>query len=95
METLGRQRTTSGAAELERRPVDWLPALAADLDTATRVAMRLRPDGLVEVSVANGVMGFVDHVPPVFVAYAGVRADIAVEVAQCATLARAVDALRV
>lgn len=73
---------------------DWLADLASDLDLATRVAMRLRPDGLVEVTVSGELVGFVDHVAPVFVALAGERPAAAVEVAQRHTLAAAVDVLR-
>lgn len=73
---------------------DWLADLASDLDLATRVAMRLRPDGLVEVTVSGELVGFVDHVAPVFVALAGERPTAAVEVAQRHTLAAAVDVLR-
>jgi hypothetical protein len=73
---------------------DWLADLASDLDLATRVAMRLRPDGLVEVMVAGELVGFVDHVAPVFVALAGARPAAAVEVAQRHTLTAAVDVLR-
>jgi hypothetical protein len=81
--------------EAEAPLVDGLlPALAADLDAATRVTARLRPDGLVEVAHAGVVIGYVDHVAPVFVALAGIRPAIAVEVAQVRTLAAAVDALR-
>jgi hypothetical protein len=73
---------------------DWLADLASDLDLATRVAMRLRPDGLVEVTVSGELVGFVDHVAPVFVALAGDRPAAAVEVAQRHTLTAAVDVLR-
>lgn len=73
---------------------DWIADLAAGLHRATRATVRLRPDGLVEVIVAEVVIGFVDHVAPVFVALAGARPAIAVEVAQCATLAAAVDVVR-
>lgn len=72
----------------------WIATLAADLDVATRVTVRLRPDGLAEVVIAGDVVGFIDHVPPVFVALAGSRPCIAVEVAQRPTLALAVEALR-
>lgn len=85
----------SGARRRADRGADgWLPALAADLHTSTRVATRLRPDGLVEVTAGGVVLGFVDHVAPVFVALAGERPCIAVEVAQRHSLAAAVDALR-
>ncbi len=71
-----------------------LAALAAGLDVATRVAIRLRPDGLVEVVIAGEIVGFVEHVAPVFVALAGSRPAVAVEVAQRRTLTLAVEALR-
>lgn len=78
-----------GAAIIRSRLSD----LAADLDLATRVSIRLRPDGLVEVVIAGEVVGFVEHVAPVFVALAGSRPAIAVEVAQRRTLTLAVEAL--
>jgi hypothetical protein len=81
------------AVRVEWEHPDWLSDLAADLDLATRVAMRVRPDGLVEVTVAGDLIGFVDHVAPVFVVLAGARPAMAVEVAQCPTLAAAVDVL--
>lgn len=74
-------------------PAARLSGLAADLDLATRVTVRLRPDGLVEVVIAGQIVGFVEHVAPVFVALAGSRPGIAVEVAQRRTLTLAVDAL--
>jgi hypothetical protein len=83
-------------AETPTRPEtsDPLASLAADLDLATRVAMRLRRDGLVEVVVAGTVVGFIEHVAPVYVVLAGSRPAIAVEIAQHRTLPHAVDALR-
>jgi hypothetical protein len=73
---------------------DPLAALAADLDLATRVAMQLRRDGLVEVVVAGNVVGFIEHVAPVYVVLAGSHPAFAVEIAQRRTLPHAVDALR-
>jgi hypothetical protein len=91
-------RPESRASELRasepRSNPDLLASLAADLDLTTRVAVRLRPDGLVEVAVAGSVVGFIDHVAPVYVVLAGARPATAVEVAQRRTLPRAVDALR-
>ncbi len=75
-------------------PTDPLASLAADLDLATRVAMRLRRDGLVEVVVAGNVVGFIEHVAPVYVVLSGSHPAIAVEIAQRRTLPHAVDALR-
>jgi hypothetical protein len=77
-----------------RPATDPLATLAADLNLATRIAMRLRRDGLVEVVVAGAVVGFIEHVAPVYVVLAGSRPATAVEIAQCRTLSHAVDALR-
>lgn len=77
-----------------RSTVDTLAALAADLDLSTRVAVRLRRDGLAEVVVAGELVGFIDYVAPVFVALAGPRPATAIEVAQRGTLQLAVEALR-
>jgi hypothetical protein len=94
-ETISQSTTDQLAGvRVEWEHPDWLADLAADLDLATRVAMRLRPDGLVEVTVSGDLVGFVDHVSPVFVALAGNRPAAAVEVAQCHTLAAAVETLR-
>jgi hypothetical protein len=99
-ETIGQSRTDQLAgvrvesAPFRNRHPDWLADLAADLDLATRVAMRLRPDGLIEVAVAGVHVGFVEHVAPVFVALAGDRPASAVEIAQRLTLDAAVDVLR-
>jgi len=82
--------------ETPTRPetTDPLALLAADLDLTTRVAMRLRRDGLVEVVVGGTVVGFIEHVAPVYVVLSGSQPAIAVEIAQCGTLPHAVDALR-
>ncbi|WP_309712788.1 hypothetical protein [Pseudolysinimonas sp.] len=94
-ETIGQSTTDQLAGvRVEWEHPDWLADLAADLDLATRVAMRLRPDGLVEVTVSGEVVGFIEHVAPVFVALAGSRPKAALEVAQRHTLASAVDVLR-
>lgn len=95
-EAIGRSTTDRRGAFGSDRPAhpDWLADLAADLDLATRVATRLRPDGLIEVTVAGVTLGFVEHVAPVFVALAGDRPSTAVEVAQRYSLAGAVDELR-
>lgn len=94
-ETVGQSTTDQLArVRVEWEHPDWLADLAADLDLATRVAMRLRSDGLVEVTVAGDIVGFIDHVSPVFVALAGERPSAAVEVAQRLTLSAAVDVLR-
>jgi len=77
-----------------RSTTDLLAALAADLDLATRVSMRLRRDGLVEVVVSGSVVGFIEHVAPVYVVLSGSRPATAVEIAQRRTLPHAVDALR-
>jgi len=90
------QSTTDqlAAVRVEWDHPDWLSDLASDLDLATRVAMRLRPDGLVEVTVSGDLVGFVDHVAPVFVVLAGQRPAAAVEIAQRHTLTAAVDVMR-
>jgi hypothetical protein len=94
-ETVGQSTTDQLArVRVEWEHPDWLADLASDLDLATRVAMRLRPDGLVEVTVSGDIVGFIDHVSPVFVALEGERPSAAVEVAQRLTLSAAVDALR-
>lgn len=92
IKTIDQSETTRRPAERSTR--DWMVELANDLDQATRVALRLRPDGLVEVTVSGGVIGFIDHVAPVFVALSGPQTAAAVEVAQRRTLAAALDAVR-
>ena len=94
-EKVGQSATDRRAAvHVEWDHPDWLADLAADLDLATRVAMRLRPDGLIEVTTAGRPVGFVEHVAPVFVVLVGERPASAVEVAQRLTLDAAVDVLR-
>jgi hypothetical protein len=94
-ETIGQSTTDQlVGVRVEWEHPDWLADLAADLDLATRVAMRLRPDGLIEVSAAGTLVGFVEHVSPVFVVLVGQRPSTAVEIAQRLTLASAVDVLR-
>jgi hypothetical protein len=72
----------------------WLSELAAVLAQATRVAVRLRPDGLLELSDRGEVLGYVEFVKPVYVAHVGDCPQFAVEVGQRATLAAAVDDVR-
>jgi hypothetical protein len=72
---------------------EWLAGLAAGLDQATRVAVRLRPDGLIEVASAGRPIGYVDYVTPVYVALAGEFPCFAVEVAQRHRLPDAVEAV--
>ncbi|HWH98069.1 MAG TPA: hypothetical protein VNS80_06855 [Pseudolysinimonas sp.] len=91
---LARERVKREHPDWKREHPDWLADLAADLDLATRVAMRVRPDGIVEVTVAGELVGFIEHVAPVFVALLGDRPVGAVEVAQRHTLADAVEVLR-
>lgn len=74
--------------------VDWLSSLATVLARATRVAVRLRPDGLLELSDRGDVLGYVEYVAPVYVAHVGDCPQFAVEVGQRATLAAAVDDVR-
>jgi hypothetical protein len=72
----------------------WLAGLAAVLAQATRVAVRLRPDGLLELSDRGEVLGYVEYVNPVYVAHVGECPQFAVEVGQRTTLAAAVDDVR-
>jgi hypothetical protein len=89
------ERAVRPAPHLQPRSApDGLGGLAADLDLATRVSVRLRPDGLIEVTVGGSVVGFIDHVTPVYVVLSGSRLATAVEIAQRRTLPHAVDALR-
>ena len=74
--------------------VDWLSGLAAVLARATRVAVRLRPDGLLELSDRGEVLGYVEYVRPIYVAHVGDCPQFAVEVGQRSTLAAAVDDVR-
>jgi hypothetical protein len=72
----------------------WLAGLAAVLAQATRVAVRLRPDGLLELSDRGEVLGYVEYVNPVYVAHVGDCPQFAVEIGQRTTLAAAVDDVR-
>ena len=95
---MGHTRTamTQGRPGLSR-PDDgtgWLSELASVLAQATRVAVRLRPDGLLELSDRGEVLGYVEYVSPVYVAHVGDCPQFAVEVGQRATLAAAVDDVR-
>ena len=72
----------------------WLAELASVLAQATRVAVRLRPDGLLELSDRGDVLGYVEYVTPVYVAHVGECPQFAVEVAQRMTLAEAVEDVR-
>lgn len=73
---------------------DWLSSLASVLAQATRVAVRLRPDGLLELSDRGQVLGYVEYVSPVYVAHVGDCPQFAIEVGQRATLGAAVDDVR-
>lgn len=92
------QRSEVEASGLREAAIDdrtgWLAGLAAVLARATRVAVRLRPDGLLELSESGEVLGYVEYVDPVYVAHAGQCPQFAVEVSQRATLAAAVDDVR-
>jgi len=72
----------------------WLAGLASVLAQATRVAVRLRPDGLLELSDRGEVLGYVEYVNPVYVAHVGDCPQFAVEVGQRTSLAAAVDDVR-
>jgi hypothetical protein len=74
--------------------VDWLSSLATVLARATRIAVRLRPDGLLELSDRGEVLGYVEFVRPVYVSLVGACPQFAVEVGQRASLAAAVDDVR-
>ena len=88
-----RTATTQGRSALDES-TDWLSSLASVLAQATRVAVRLRPDGLLELSDRGDVLGYVAYVTPVYVAYVGDCPQFAVEVGQRASLASAVDDVR-
>ncbi len=74
--------------------IDWLSSLATVLARATRVAVRLRPDGLLELSDRGEVLGYVEYVKPIYVALVGDCPQFAVEVGQRTSLAAAVDDVR-
>ena len=82
-----------GRSALEES-ADWLSSLASVLAQATRVAVRLRPDGLLELSDRGDVLGYVEYVRPVYVAYVGDCPQFAVEVGQRSSLGSAVDDVR-
>jgi len=84
---------TQGRSGLDESP-GWLAELASVLAQATRVAVRLRPDGLLELSDRGDVLGYIEYVEPVYVAHVGECPQFAVEVGQRATLAAAVDDVR-
>ena len=88
-----RTATKQSKSELDES-TDWLSSLASVLAQATRVAVRLRPDGLLELSDRGDVLGYVEYVRPVYVAYVGDCPQFAVEVGQRASLASAVDDVR-
>lgn len=92
---MGETRTAmrQGRSGLDEGP-GWLSELASVLAQATRVAVRLRPDGLLELSDRGDVLGYVEYVNPVYVAHVGECPQFAVEVAQRMTLAEAVDDVR-
>ncbi len=92
---MGDPRTaeTRGRSALDES-TDWLVGLASVLARATRVAVRLRPDGLLELSDRGEVLGYVEYVKPVYVAHVGDCPQFAVEVGQRASLAAAVDDVR-
>jgi hypothetical protein len=88
-----RMAETRGRAALDDSTA-WLSSLASVLSHATRVAVRLRPDGLLELSDRGDVLGYVEYVTPVYVAHVGNCPQFAVEVGQQATLAAAVEDVR-
>ena len=88
-----RTATKQSKSELDES-TDWLSSLASVLAQATRVAVRLRPDGLLELSDRGDVLGYVEYVTPVYVAYVGDCPQFAVEVGQRASLGSAVDDVR-
>lgn len=88
-----RMAATRGRSALDDT-TDWLSSLASVLAQATRVAVRLRPDGLLELSDRGDVLGYVEYVKPVYVAHVGECPQFAVEVGQRASLSAAVDDVR-
>lgn len=88
-----RMAATRGRSAIDET-TDWLSSLASVLAQATRVAVRLRPDGLLELSDRGEVLGYVEYVTPVYVAHVGDCPQFAVEVGQRSTLAAAVDDVR-
>jgi hypothetical protein len=88
-----RTATKQSKSELDES-TDWLSSLASVLAQATRVAVRLRPDGLLELSDRGDVLGYVAYVTPVYVAYVGDCPQFAVEVGQRSSLRSAVDDVR-
>lgn len=88
-----RMAETRGRSAIDET-TDWLSSLASVLAQATRVAVRLRPDGLLELSDRGEVLGYVEYVTPVYVAHVGDCPQFAVEVGQRSTLAAAVDDVR-
>jgi len=84
---------TQGRSGLDES-AGWLAGLASVLAQATRVAVRLRPDGLLELSDRGEVLGYIEYVDPVYVAHVGECPQFAVEVGKRATLAAAVDDVR-
>jgi hypothetical protein len=58
------------------------------------LSVTAKRDGLLEVARGSAVLGYVEVVEPVFVALAGPRYDIAVEIAQSLDLERALAELR-
>lgn len=83
-------RPTRGAAAA----VDPMRELLQELSTSSRMTVRLRPDGLIEVATTEGVVGFVEYVAPVYVSLAGPWPAAAIEIAQHRTLPEAVEELR-
>ena len=88
------QASRASAPHATDDSVDWLSGLATVLARATRVAVRLRPDGLLELSDRGEVLGYVEYVRPIYVAHVGDCPQFAVEVGQRSTLAAAVDDVR-
>jgi hypothetical protein len=88
-----RTAVSQGRSSLDEGP-GWLAELASVLAQATRVAVRLRPDGLLELSDRGEVLGYVEYVKPVYVAHVGDCPQFAVEVSQRMSLAAAVDDVR-
>lgn len=76
------------------------PSTGALRDVAGRITARrpvrlaLRPGGLIEVRGPSAPIGFIDWVPPVFVAYVGPWPESAAEAGQRRRLAEAVELVR-
>ncbi len=65
-----------------------------EIDPGAPVRLSLRPGGLIEVRGPTAPIGFIDWVPPVFVAYVGPWPGAAAEAGQRRRLADSVELVR-